>query len=45
MSDHKHLTALEVDRLLAAAKGSRNEAHARCWVYPYVLCSSFQSFT
>jgi hypothetical protein len=26
MSDRKHLTTLEVDRLLAAAKGSRNEA-------------------
>lgn len=30
MSDRKHLTALEVDRLLAAAKGSRNEARDRC---------------
>jgi type 1 fimbriae regulatory protein FimB len=30
MSDRKHLTTLEVDRLLAAAKGSRNEARDRC---------------
>lgn len=30
MSDRKHLTALEVDRLLAAAKGSRHEARDRC---------------
>ncbi len=28
--DRKHLTATEVDKLIAAAKGSRNEARDRC---------------
>jgi type 1 fimbriae regulatory protein FimB len=28
--DRKHLTAAEVDKLLAATKGSRNEARDRC---------------
>ena len=28
--DRKHLTALEVDKLLAATKGSRLEARDRC---------------
>src|SRR5271170_2155976 len=28
--DRKHLTGREVDQLLAAAKGSRNEARDRC---------------
>ncbi|MDR3557318.1 MAG: tyrosine-type recombinase/integrase [Syntrophobacteraceae bacterium] len=30
MNDRKHLTALEVDKLLAAAKGRRFEARDRC---------------
>ena len=30
INDRKHLTALEVDKLLAATKGSRNEARDRC---------------
>ena len=30
--DRKHPTALEVDKLLAAAKGSRNEARDRCLI-------------
>jgi type 1 fimbriae regulatory protein FimB len=30
MTDRKHLTSLEVDKLLAATKGSRNEARDRC---------------
>src|SRR5271170_357596 len=29
-SDRKHLTELEIDRLIAATKGSRNEARDRC---------------
>jgi type 1 fimbriae regulatory protein FimB len=29
-SDRKHLTGLEVERLIAASKGSRNEARDRC---------------
>ena len=29
-SDRKHLTGLEVERLIAATKGSRNEARDRC---------------
>ena len=30
INDRKRLTALEVDKLLAATKGSRNEARDRC---------------
>lgn len=30
MDDRKHLTSLEVDKLLAAARGSRHEARDRC---------------
>ena len=30
MKDRKHLTATEVDKLMAVAKGSRNEARDRC---------------
>jgi type 1 fimbriae regulatory protein FimB len=30
MNDRKHLTALEVDKLIAATKDSRNEARDRC---------------
>ena len=30
MDDRKHLTGLEVDKLLAATKGTRNEARDRC---------------
>jgi len=30
MSDRKHLVSAEVDKLLAATKGSRNEARDRC---------------
>ncbi len=30
--DRKHLTTLEVDKLLAATKGSRNEARDRCLI-------------
>ena len=30
IDDRKHLTGLEVDKLLAATKGSRNEARDRC---------------
>ncbi len=30
MSERKHLVAAEVDRLIAATKGSRNEARDRC---------------
>ena len=30
MEDRKHLVAIEVDRLLAATKGSRNSARDRC---------------
>lgn len=30
MTDRKHLTAHEVDKLLASTKGSRNEARDRC---------------
>jgi type 1 fimbriae regulatory protein FimB len=30
MEDRKHLTGLEVDKLLAATKGTRNEARDRC---------------
>jgi type 1 fimbriae regulatory protein FimB len=30
MSDRKHLTPAEVDKLLSATKGSRNEARDRC---------------
>lgn len=30
MDERKHLTRLEVDRLLAATKGARNEARDRC---------------
>jgi site-specific recombinase XerD len=29
-SDRKHLTSREVEKLIEAAKGSRNEAHDRC---------------
>jgi integrase len=29
-SDRKHLTGLEIDRLIAATKGDRNEARDRC---------------
>jgi integrase len=29
-SDRKHLTSRQVERLIEAAKGSRNEARARC---------------
>jgi type 1 fimbriae regulatory protein FimB len=31
-SDRKHITATEVDELIAAAKGSRNEARDRCFL-------------
>jgi type 1 fimbriae regulatory protein FimB len=34
VSDRKHLTAFEVDKLMAATKGSRNEARDRCLVLP-----------
>src|SRR5882724_12938955 len=30
MSDHKHLVSAEVDKLIAAVKGTRNEARDRC---------------
>jgi len=30
MNDRKHLTSLEIDRLLAATRGARNEARDRC---------------
>src|SRR5262244_4327580 len=30
MSDRKHLVSAEVDKLIAATKGSRNEARDRC---------------
>ena len=30
MKDRKHLTATEIDKLMAATKGSRNEARNRC---------------
>ena len=30
IDDRKHLTSLEVDKLLAATKGRRNEARDRC---------------
>ena len=30
MSDRKHLVSAEVDKLLAATKGARNEARDRC---------------
>ena len=30
MSDRKHLVSAEVDKLLAATKGRRNEARDRC---------------
>jgi integrase len=30
MEDRKHLTGLEVDKLLAATQGTRNEARDRC---------------
>ena len=30
INDRKHLTALEVDKLLAATRGSRNETRDRC---------------
>lgn len=30
INDRKHLTALEMDKLLAATRGSRNEARDRC---------------
>ena len=32
MSERKHLTALEVDKLLAATKGARHEARDRCLI-------------
>jgi hypothetical protein len=30
--DRKHLAAAEVDKLIAATKGSRNEARDRCFL-------------
>lgn len=32
IDDRKHLTGLEVDKLLAATKGARNEARDRCFL-------------
>src|SRR5215510_13730087 len=32
MDERKHLTRLEVDKLLAATKGGRNEARDRCLI-------------
>jgi integrase len=32
MGDRKHLTGIEVERLIAAIKGSRNEKRDRCLV-------------
>jgi type 1 fimbriae regulatory protein FimB len=32
MNDRKHLVSAEVDKLLAATKGSRNEARDRCFL-------------
>jgi len=32
MKDRKHLTATEIDKLMAATKGSRNGARDRCFL-------------
>ena len=32
-SERKHLTGREVERLIEAAKGSRNEARDRCFLH------------
>ena len=32
IDERKHLTGIEVDRLLAATKGARNEARDRCFL-------------
>jgi hypothetical protein len=43
-SDRKHLTGREIERLLEAAKGSRNEARDRLLVAPNVGRAAFVFF-